>query len=411
MIFRNIGTLLTLEGVLKKQGRHIQESDLSILSKAAMIVEKGKVLWIGSDKKIPKVWSQKKQKEIDLDGETVLPGFVECHTHLIHEGSRASEFELRNQGVSYQDIAARGGGILSTMKKTRKASRSQLVQTAIPRVKKFISQGVTSLEIKTGYALDLKNEIKCLEVITDLQSVFPSLNLVSTYLGAHAKPPEFLNTPDYLNFILEKVLPLINKKKLSTRVDLFVEKGFFEASAVRHFVDQVRILGFDLTVHADQLSLSGGSDLAVEFGALSADHVIQIQDSEVQKLSRSNVTCVLLPAADLYMKCAYPPARNLLDSGARVALATDFNPGSSPTQDLALVGLLARLEMKMSLPEVIAAYTYNASCALKSNLYRGALVPTYSADFISIKKDWTDLFYFVGESLPTKVYSNGIKLF
>jgi imidazolonepropionase len=193
-------------------------------------------------------------------------------------------------------------------------------------------------------------------------------------------------------------------------VDVFVENGFFNQEDSRGFLQAAKSLGFEIAIHADQLTISGGADLCVELGARSGDHLLQIQDRQIQKLAASQVTCVLLPAADLYMKCNYPPARALIESGARVALATDFNPGTSPTQDVNLVGLLARLEMKMTLPEVIAAYTVGAAYALNLHHEIGSLELGKSADFMCTDRSWQELFYSIGQSTPTSVYKNGALL-
>ncbi len=402
VLFKNIGMILTLSGVRKKGGRHVTEEDLGIIQDAALVAEDGIISWIGPRKSLPKTYLKIK-KIIDLKKQTLLPGFVECHTHTVFSGSRAEEFELRNQGVNYQEIAARGGGILSTMKNTRESSARELQNLSQARVNRFLRQGVTTLEMKTGYALDFEHELKCLKVMKNLGPI----RIVPTYLGAHALPPEFKSTQGYLDFILKKVLPEIKKKKLAKRVDIFIEKSFFDATLAKKYLSTVKDLGFDIVIHADQLSLSGGADVATELQALSADHLIQIQDSEIKKLAKSKTTCVLLPAADLYMDCAYPPARKLLEAGARVALATDFNPGSSPTQDLNLVGLLARIKMKMTLPEVIAAYTFNAACALGLENEIGSLEVGKSADFMGIKGNWQELFYSIGVSQASSVYFSG----
>ena len=402
LLIRDIGEFLTLQGVIKKDGRKITESDLGIIKNAALLLDGNNIIWWGEQKKIPKTLSKiKKLKEFSAKKQTLLPGFVECHTHSLFAGSRAQEFELRNQGVSYQEIANRGGGILSTMKKTREESLKKLTETGKQRVKRFIEQGVTTLEIKSGYALNLKDEIKLLQAAKSINSI----RIVPTFLGAHALPPEFKSHSDYLQYLSTSILPVIKKKKLSNRVDIFIEKGFFENPFAANYLNQAKNLGFDITIHADQLSLSGGTQTAIDLCASSADHVIQINEELIKKISASNTTAVLLPAADLYMKCKYPPARQLIDNGARVALATDFNPGSSPTQDLSLVGLLARLEMKMTLPEVIASYTYNAwkslypHCDIKNGFW--------SADFISTGLCWTDLFYSVGQKMSDEIIFSG----
>lgn len=408
LLITNISEMLTMAPAMKKEGRSIKEQDLGIEAKQAIYVEKGRIAWVGPQKKIPKELAKKKKlKEISGKGQTVLPGLVECHTHLVFAGHRATEFELRNQGVSYQEIARQGGGILSTMNRTREASAKELLVLAQDRVDEFVSQGVTTLEVKSGYGLDAKNELKCLKVAKALKGP----QIISTYLGAHAKPPEFSSYETYLDFLTIEVLPQVKKQKLARRVDIFLEKGFFSLESSRKYLKKAKDLGFEVLIHADQLTLSGGAELAVELGALSGDHLLQIQDKEIHKLASSEVTCVMLPAADLYMKCSYPPARKLIDAGARVALATDFNPGTSPTQDLNLVGLLARLEMKMSLPEVIAAYTVGAAYALQAQRDVASLEVGKSADLMCTNMSWQELFYSIGKKHPISVYKNGQLLY
>jgi imidazolonepropionase len=400
LVFKNISELVTLTGAAQKQGRRIQEQDLFLIKKAAVVVDRGILRWIGEQKKLPREFV-KKSREIDLDGETVLPGFVECHTHSLFAGSRSQEFELRNQGVSYQEINARGGGIRATVAATRRASTGQLRELLTERVERFVRQGVTTLEVKTGYALDEKHEIRCLKILNEKYSV----QLVPTYLGAHAVSPEYSSAKEYLDFAAKQVLPKI--KKLTDRVDIFIERGFFDSDSGVAYLQKAKDLGFQVTVHADQLSLCGGADAARAVGALSADHLLMLDEVAIGELAKSEVTCVLLPAADLYMKCSYPKARAMIEAGCRVALATDFNPGSSPTQDLSLVGLLARLEMKMTLPEVIAAYTVGASFALGLEAQVGSLEVGKNANFFSMRKTWDQLFYSAGEVSASRVFHQG----
>lgn len=402
-LFRQIGCLVTMKGAAEKEGRHIQESDLGILSKASLLVEEGRILWVGPHKDLSKNFAKKKIREVDARDKTFLPGFVECHTHLIFAGARAAEFEKRLNGVSYQQIAAEGGGILSSVRSTRAAKLSRLVAESQQKVNTFLSQGVTTLEIKSGYGLDHLSEIKCLQAIKKLKGP----RIIPTFLGAHALPLEFISEREYLNFLKEKMLPEIKKKKLSKRVDIFVERGFFSVDQARDYLSHAQALGFDVTLHADQLSLFGGSDLGVQLRALSADHVIQIESAQIQNLAKSQTTAVLLPLADLYMKCAYPPARALIDAGARVALATDYNPGTCPSQDINTVGLLARLQMKMTLPEVLSAYTVGASWALGLQKEIGSIEVGKAADFVGTKVEWNELFYSAGSRDISEVYQAG----
>lgn len=371
--------------------------------KMAMIIENGVISWLGPQAKIPK--KVKFNREIDLKKQKILPAFIECHTHTLFAGSRADEFELRNTGTSYLEIAKNGGGIISTMRKTRQASAKELLTSTQARVDNFVRQGVATVEIKSGYALDHKNEIKSLEVINKVKTA----RIVSTFLGAHAKPPEYDSYGEYLAYLAEEVLPVVKKKKLSQRVDIFIEKNFFEVPQAREYLSAAKRMGFEITIHANQLSLSGGAELALELGAQSADHVIHLTDETIQYFARNKTVAVLLPAADLYMKCPYPPARQLIDSGATVALATDFNPGTCPTQDLSLVGLLARLEMKMTLPEVFKAYTINAAKALGIDQEEGALQVGKRANFISTYAELTDFFYSAGSMPQHQLFIRGNK--
>lgn len=405
-IFTGISELVSLAGAAKKDGRRCLESDLSIQKKAAMMVRNGRIEWLGSSQKVPKEFN--KISRYDLGGAVVLPGFVECHTHSLFAGSRSQEFEWRQTGVSYQEIAARGGGIKSTSKATRAATPRQLTELLQLRVREFLRQGVTTLEVKTGYGLDEKSELKSLQVLQRFQS---PVDLIPTFLGAHAIPSEFASEADYLNFLMKNLLPKIKKKKLAKRVDIFIEKGFFSDVNSRKYLQDAKDLGFEILIHADQLSLSGGTTLGVELGALSVDHVLQIGDAEIRKLASSKTTAVLLPLSDLYMKCNYPPARALIDQGARIALATDFNPGTCPSQDLSLCGLLARLEMKMSLTEVLVAYTLGAASALGLASSRGSLEVGKRADFISINGSWDQLFYSAGQSSVTNTWIQGVRQF
>lgn len=389
ILLKNIEKLITLKPAALKQGRNIKSQDLGIEAKQSILVDKNHISWMGDLKKIPKELRKKIKKEYDLKTKTVMPSLIECHTHTVFAGSRSEEFEMRNQGVSYQEIAARGGGILSTQKALDKASEKKLLELTQKRVNSFIRQGVSVVEIKSGYGLDLKNEIKSLQVLKKIQHA----DIIPTFLGAHAIPKSYNNEREYLNFLKEKVLPEVKKKKLAERVDIFIEKGFFSAEAAKEYLMFCQAQGFKTLIHADQLSLSGGTALACELNSLSADHVIQLSEGEIQKMAKSEVTGVLLPLADLYMKCAYPPARRLIEAGARVALASDFNPGSCPSQDVMMVGLLARLEMKMSLPEVIVAYTLGAAWALDLEKKLGSIEVGKKACFAILDGEMEDLFY------------------
>ncbi len=396
---------MTLKGAYKKQGRSIQDKDLHIVKNAALVVDQGRVVWAGPEIQCPQ--EIKFKKTIDCQRLNIFPGFIDCHTHMIFAGDRRHEFELRNKGMSYQDIAKQGGGILSTVKATRRATLNQLIDLGQQRVSQHIQQGVTTLEIKSGYGLDSKTEIKMLQAARSLKGP----NIVTTFLGAHALPKTFKNEASYLAR-LENDLLTIKKLDLSKRVDIFVEKGYFSLKAARSYLSKAKSLGFDITIHAEQMSRTGGALLAVEVGARSADHLIYCNDSDKDTLAQAkDFTSVLLPNADLYLKCPYPDARGFLDRGGRVALATDYNPGSSPTQSLGLLGLLARLEMKMSLSEVFVALTLGGSYALGLEKDRGALLPGMSADFFMSPMSWKDFFYDLSSHQVKNIFVKGKQIY
>ncbi len=376
----------------------------SIKNNQALLSVNGIITDFGSSVSLLKKYST--LKCIDLQKAKIFPSFVECHTHSVFGGSRADEFELRNQGVSYLNIAKQGGGILSTVRSTRKMTRQQLLKISQLRVNHFLKQGVSTLEIKSGYGLDLKSEIKMLEVASQLKGP----QIITTFLGAHAKPAEFQTHQDYLDYLIQKVFPILKKKKLTRRVDIFIEQGFFDVKYSEKYLQHFKQSGFDITIHANQLSHSGGAQLAAQMKAVSADHVIHLKDRDIANLKKSNTVAVLLPTADLYMKCPYPPARKLIDAGVDVALATDFNPGSCPSQDLMLVGMLARLEMKMTLSEVFKAYTINAAKALGLDNTQGSISIGKLANFISTKAELSDFFYSPGFIPEHQLYIKGQKI-
>ena len=406
-VFEEIGEILTLAGVARKDGRRVSESDLSIVKDAALVCVDGKIKWLGPRAELDRANpGLSKERVVRLGGRTVLPGFVECHTHMVFAGSRAEEFEWRMQGQSYQEISAKGGGILSTVKATRTATETELAQLAQTRADRFTKQGVTMLEVKSGYGLDLETELKMLRVARQVKGP----KVVSTYLGAHSRSPEFVDLKTYMTFMVDQVLPRIAKEKLADRVDIYIEKGFYDLELGRHYFEAAQSLGLPIVAHVEQLSAFGGTRLALEFKPLSVDHIVYVDDQVIGSLAKSDTTAVLLPISDLYLKMDYPPARKLIDAGARVALSTDFNPGTSPSQDLSLLGLLARVEMGMSLAEVISGLTFGAAAALSQAHQVGSLEVGKSCDFSVIDGSWRDLFYRVGEHPVEQVYRSGQRL-
>lgn len=403
-IFTDIQELLTLRDAFANRGRRVSEADLSIVQNAAMAIEDGRVVWVGEQKLLQK--DRWKDAELtSLNGATVLPGFVESHTHLVFAGDRSHEFEWRVQGKTYQQIAAQGGGILHTVKQTRAASFEQLLILAQNRANRYLRQGVTTLEVKSGYGLNVETEVKCLKVARAIQGP----RIVTTFLGAHSRSPDFDDLDSYMDSLIQQALPQIKHQGLADRVDIYIEKGFFTVEQGRRYFTRAKELGLPITAHVEQLSQFGGTKLALEFNPQSVDHVVFATDADIQTMAKMDTTAVLLPASDFYLKMAYPRAREMIDAGVRVAVSTDFNPGTSPTQDLSLVGLLSRLEMKMSLPEVIAGFTVGAAFALGRAAEIGSLTEGKLADFVVLEGGWRELFVSVGNHPIKQVYLSGEK--
>ncbi|MBY0313992.1 MAG: imidazolonepropionase [Bdellovibrionales bacterium] len=396
--------IVTLQAAAERQGRGAMgETALSVIKKSALLIQDGIIKWVGNKKKLPREF--RKAKEISVSGN-LFPGFIDCHTHTIFHGNRAHEFEMRNRGVTYQEIAHQGGGIAFTVKQTRGASDADLKRSLISRLDYFIKQGVTTVEIKSGYGLSPSSEIRLLKI---LKSTKHSVEIVPTYLGAHSIPPEYKDAKSYISHVKNQ-LSEIKSKKLAERVDIFVEKGYFSKELAEDYLHFAKDLGFKITVHADQLSLSGGAEIAVAVDAVSADHLIRVEEAQIKKLSQSETTCVLLPAADFYTHCPYPPARKMLEHNCRIALASDFNPGTSPTQNLQFVGLLARTMMQMSLPEVFTAMTVGAAHALSQQDRLGSLTENKQADFFVSERSWDQFFYDLSPTPIKTVWKRGVPL-
>jgi imidazolonepropionase len=404
-LFRGISKLITLREAAAHSARKF--SELSILKRAAIIEKDQRIVWAGNESKIPREFFKTQIRERDLQGAIVLPAFVECHTHLVFAGSRAHEFELRNRGASYFEIGAAGGGILSTLQATRQASAQALLASAQKRADRFAEQGVATVECKSGYGLSWPAEQKILKVAHKIKGP----RVITTFLGAHAIPKEFINADAYIDHLIQLQLPLLKKSGLAKRVDIFTEKGYFSLEVSRRYLREAKALGFDVVIHADQLTRTGATALAVELGAKSADHLLHLDDNDITKIAKSNVTAVLLPTSDLYMSTPYPPARALLDRGARVALATDFNPGSAPSQDLSLTGVIARAQMKMTLNEVLIAYTLGGAHALGLQAEIGSVEVGKFCDITVLNCEVEDLFYSVGQHTVSQTWRGGRRIF
>lgn len=400
-----IRQVLTLDQLPLKGA--LRDEQLEIFTQAGILIEGEYIHKVGAWTALKKEFPEAEIHE--LDGDFVaLPGLVDCHTHLCFGGSRARDFALRNAGKTYLEIAAAGGGIWDTVTQTRGLDQATLAEIATQNANRLLSEGVTSIEVKSGYGLSVAEELKLLRAINQA-SADTAADLIPTCLAAHLCPKDWKgSSSDYLTEIADQLLPLLLKEKLSTRVDAFVEKSAFSPEEISPYLEKAMQLGFDLTIHADQFSC-GGSALAVRFGARSADHLEASGEAEIQLLASSNTVAVALPGASIGLGMAFTPARKLLDQGASVAIASDWNPGSAPMGDLlAQASILATFE-KLSTAEVLAGITYRAVAALGLS-DRGKLTAGQLADFILFPtSDYREILYQQGKMKPVEVWKRGRK--
>jgi len=343
---------------------------LGIVAGGALAVAGGRIVWVGADADLEAaVAVGPATRVIDAGGRVVMPGVVECHTHVVFGGDRAAEFQMRVAGTSYQEIAEAGGGIMSTVRETRAASREQLFDRGRRHLGWLLRYGVTTVEVKSGYGLSLHDELRILEVYRDLAEVV-SQTLVPTLLGAHTVPVEYTagsgGGPEaYVDLVVDRMIPEAATRGLACFCDVFVEEGAFTLAQARRVLEAGLEHGLRPKLHADQLSPGGGAELAAEVGAVSADHLDHVSDHGIAALAAAGVTAVLLPGAVFFLGLHdYAPARRLLEAGVRVALSTDFNPGTCYTENVFLMGTIASAHMKMTAAEVLLALTINAAHAV-----------------------------------------------
>jgi imidazolonepropionase len=410
VIIKNARQLLTLRSDQEgpRTGEHME--DLGIIDDAALAVSDGKIVAVGKTEEVlGQVKMDDKTSVIDAKDKVILPGFVDCHTHPVFAATREEEFEMRVKGRPYQEIAAAGGGIKSSVRTLRAASKEELIELTLPRLDRMMSYGTTTIEAKSGYGLSLDDEIKMLEVIKELNELHP-IDLVPTFLGAHEIPEEYKSKrEEYVQLIVEKMIPEVAKRKLAVFCDIFCEKGVFDIEESRKILSAAKDHGLKLKLHADQLTALGGSKLAAELGAVSADHLEFIDDEGIEMMKRAGVIGVLLPGAcfGLAMK-HYPPARRMIDQGLPVALATDFNPGSSFSESMPIILSMACLMMKMSPAEAVAASTINSAYAVDKAEEIGSIEKGKKADLVIWDvRDYREIPYHYGVNLVDQVIKDG----
>ena len=401
----NPSQLLSIDtnGKNLKRGSNLSEVDL--VEDHSIVINDNLIADIIPNSSVKK---NKFDKIIDVTGKTVLPGFVECHTHTVFTGSRADEFRQKLAGVDYEKIAESGGGIISTVKSVRQSTFEDIVQTVKPRIENFISQGITTLEIKSGYGLDFENEIKLLHVINFLNEIYP-IDIIPTFLGAHTFPPEHKTSRDkYIDKIINKMLPHIKEQNLALFCDGFCEVTAFTADEIDLIFTKAVELGLNLRLHTEQFNSIGGLDTALKHNAVSVDHLEVLKDDGIIKLGKADTVSVLLPGVSFFLKHQYAPARKLIENNAIIALATDFNPGSSHISSLGLIMSLAALNMKMTIEETINAVTINAAAALKMSDKIGSIEIGKRADFsVFDTEEYADIVYDIGRNLNILTIKNG----
>ncbi|HEY7832857.1 MAG TPA: imidazolonepropionase [Ktedonobacterales bacterium] len=402
----NISRLVTLGAgrVARTSGR------LGVIERGALAARGGRIVWCGPAAELDHDVDLIGARTLDAGGHAVIPGFVDSHTHFVFAGDRAEEFQLRHTGVSYEELAAQGRGILSTVRATRAASRDELRALGAARLASFAAHGTTTVEGKTGYGLSMESEDACLDVMASL-AVEPGLpTVVSTFLGAHTVPPEYRDSPDgrarYVDLVCGEMLPAFAGR--ARFCDVFCERTAFSVAETRRILETAAGLGYLLKVHANQLGPSGGAALAAELGAVSADHLDFAADAELDALYAAGVVGTLLPGCSFSLSTPYPTARRLVDRGLRTALATDFNPGTSYCENMQMMIALAVSAMGMTLDDALAAATLGGAAALRLERDVGSLEPGKWCDLAILRvSDERELAYHFGVNLVERTIIRG----
>ncbi len=375
IVLRNISQLATCAPDSVQQ-------DAGLINDAAMVLEGGKIAWVGSESQVPEAYAD--LESVNCGGRLVIPGLIDCHTHLCFGGWRGDEFEMRLQGRSYQEIAAAGGGIRSTVAATRSESPEELFEKGLIALEGMLNLGITTLECKSGYGLELCTELKQLKVYRRLNEE-QVIDIVPTFLGAHMVPDEYQHQRQaYIRMLCDEMIPMVSEQQLATFCDIFIEEGAYSINEAREVLVAARQAGLGLKIHADQLSSGGGAQLAAGLGAVSAEHLEYADEEGIAALAKAGTVAVSLPLASLYLRENYLPARKMLKAGVRVAVATDFNPGSAPSYHLPLAMTLACINQQMTPQEVLMGVTTIAARAVAAEQHVGSLLPGYTADIAII---------------------------
>ena len=384
---------------------------IDVMNNAAVLVDEGNIIDMGESRKLER--DHPRISRINCDGLTMLPGFVDPHTHPVFYKTREEEFIMRGQGMSYEEIAAAGGGIRNSVRAFRQASLDEIFELSVPRVKRFLEFGTTTIEAKSGYGLSLEDEIKSLQIIKNLDESLP-LTLVPTFLGAHEVPDEYRNQKEkYIDIVCNEMIPRVAQDKLAVFCDVFCEKNVFEIEESRRILLAAKKHGLIPKLHADELNPMGGAELSAEVGAVSADHLLKVSEQGINAMKEAGVIPVILPGTAFFLgKRDYAPARKMIDARLAIALATDYNPGSSHTQNMQMMMTLAAIYLHMKPEEYLDAVTRISARAIKIDKYAGTLEKGKWADFIlTAAPNMSVLAYHYGVNHVVKVYKKGKLVF
>lgn len=406
LILKNIGKLVTMQGSSSFRVKE-EMNKINIIENAYIAVKNGKILAIGVGDEFGNLCGED-TKIHDAEGLLVTPGLIDSHTHLIHGGSRENEFSMKLNGVPYIEILNNGGGILSTVKATKDASEEALYKKAKKSLDRMLEFGVTTVEEKSGYGLELNTEIKQLEVARALDKNHP-VDLVHTFLGAHAVPEEYKeNHKAYIDILVDVMMPKIKDMELAEFCDVFCEEGVFTIEESEYILQKAKEIGYKLKIHADEIESLGGAELAAKLGCVSADHLMAASDEGIKMMAENNVVANILPATSFNLNKNYADCRKMIDMGAIVSLSSDYNPGSCPSENLQLVMQLGCLHLKMTPNEVLTAVTINAAYAIDRADKIGSIEVGKNADFVVFDaRNVEYLMYHFGINHTKKVYKNG----
>ncbi|WP_144551929.1 imidazolonepropionase [Bacillus mycoides] len=410
---KHAAQLATLTSEIKGPRSKEFMSELGLIEDGSLWIENGLIQAVGTTKEIEERYAEKLHTAdvVDASNHLVTPGLVDPHTHVVYGGSREREFEMRLEGATYMDIMNAGGGIHATTRMTREATEEELIEQTAHRLDSFLAHGVTTVEGKSGYGMNLETELKQLRVMKKLQAKH-AIDIVPTFMGAHAVPPEFKGKEDeFVDYLIDVMLPVVAKEQLAEFNDVFCEKGVFTPEQSDRILEAGKRFGFTPKIHADEIAPYGGAELAAKAGAISAEHLLKASDEGIRAMAKAGTIACLLPATALYLREEAAAGRKMIDAGVAVAISTDCNPGSSPTTSMPLVMNLACILMRLTPAEALTAATYNAACAINRQEKVGSLEVGKQADIVLWNvKNYQELQYLFGVNHVKSVWKKGVQV-